>query len=108
MKKKFLFSLPFLILGILIASSYIIPHFSYAFFKKVDTSLLKEAMYYVKLDNNNVQCVLCPRRCVIPDGKRGFCRVRENRNGTLYTLSYGKPVAVHIDPIEKKPLFHVY
>ncbi len=65
-------------------------------------------MYYVKLDNNNVQCVLCPRRCVIPDGKRGFCRVRENRNGTLYTLSYGKPVAVHIDPIEKKPLFHVY
>jgi len=67
---------------------------------------LKEALFYQKLDNKNVQCQLCPRRCFIPNRGRGFCRVRENRDGTLYTLVYGKPVAVHIDPIEKKPLFH--
>ncbi len=67
---------------------------------------LKEALYYEKLDNKLVQCHLCPRNCPIPAGKRGFCQVRENRDGTLYTLSYAKPVAMHIDPIEKKPLFH--
>ena len=69
-------------------------------------SPLKEALFYKKLENKTVQCQLCPRRCVIPAGRRGFCGVRENRNGALYTLSYGKLVAVHIDPIEKKPLFH--
>ena len=69
-------------------------------------ALLKEALFYQKLDNKIVQCHICPRNCVIPPGKRGFCGVRENRNGALYALSYGKLVAVHIDPIEKKPLFH--
>jgi pyruvate formate lyase activating enzyme len=68
---------------------------------------LKEALFYQKLDNKAVQCQLCPRRCVIPDGRRGFCGVRENRGGTLYTLSYAKAVSLNdIDPIEKKPLFH--
>lgn len=67
---------------------------------------LKEALYYQKLDKKTVQCHLCPRNCLIAPGKRGFCGVRENREGTLYTLSYGKTVAIHIDPIEKKPLFH--
>ncbi len=67
---------------------------------------LKEAYFYQKLDNQMVQCQLCPRRCVIAPGKRGFCRVRENRNGVLYSLVYSRPCAVHIDPIEKKPLFH--
>ncbi len=108
MKKKCFIIIPIILLLALILSAHLIPRYSYALFKKTDTSLLKEAMYYVKLDNNKVQCVLCPRRCIIPDGKRGFCRVRENRKGILYTLVYGKPVAVHIDPIEKKPLFHVY
>ncbi|HAJ56874.1 MAG TPA: AmmeMemoRadiSam system radical SAM enzyme [Candidatus Omnitrophica bacterium] len=69
--------------------------------------VLHEASFYFKLDNKQVNCVLCPRRCVIPDGRRGFCGVRENRGGTLYSLVYSKPCAVHIDPIEKKPLFHV-
>ncbi len=68
--------------------------------------VLKEALYYQKLDGLSVQCRLCPRNCVIPEGKRGFCRVRENRGGVLFALSYAKPVALHIDPIEKKPLFH--
>ena len=69
--------------------------------------LAHEARYYFKLDNKTVQCVLCPRRCVIADGKRGFCGVRENRGGILYSLVYGKPCSLHVDPIEKKPLFHV-
>jgi pyruvate formate lyase activating enzyme len=67
---------------------------------------LKEAQYYSELNNKAAQCQLCPRRCVIPPGKRGFCGVRENIQGTLYTLVYGKSVAIHIDPIEKKPFFH--
>jgi len=66
----------------------------------------KEALFYDKLENKAVQCRLCPRNCFIPSGKRGFCGVRENREGALYALSYGKLVALHIDPIEKKPLFH--
>lgn len=66
----------------------------------------KEAYFYEKLDNQFVQCQLCPRRCIIPPGNRGFCRVRENRKGELFSLVYARPCAVHIDPIEKKPLFH--
>lgn len=64
------------------------------------------ARHWVGLDDGAVGCRLCPRRCRIPEGGRGFCRVRENSGGTLYTLSYGHPCAVHLDPIEKKPFFH--
>lgn len=64
-----------------------------------------EARLYNKLEDNLVRCSLCNHRCKIADGKRGICGVRENRGGTLYTLIYGKVVAQHIDPIEKKPLF---
>ncbi len=53
-----------------------------------------------------VKCQLCPRGCLIADGHRGECGVRENRGGRLYTLVYGNPCAVHADPIEKKPLYH--
>ncbi len=68
---------------------------------------LKEALFYQKLENKIVQCKLCPRQCVIPNGKRGFCGVRENRDGILYTMVYAKPVTITLDdPIEKKPLFH--
>ncbi len=66
----------------------------------------REAMYWEQLDNKKVQCHLCPHHCVLNPGQRGICRVRENRKGKLYTLNYGLPCAVHIDPIEKKPLFH--
>lgn len=55
-----------------------------------------------------VRCNLCRRQCLIGEGMRGFCRVRENRKGKLYTLVYGKLVALEVDPIEKKPLFHFY
>jgi pyruvate formate lyase activating enzyme len=68
----------------------------------------KEALFYKKTDGQDIQCHLCPRECVIPDGKRGFCRNRENRGGTLYTLVYGKPAVVDIGPIEKAPLYHFF
>ncbi len=67
---------------------------------------LNEAMFYKKDQGTAVQCLLCPRECVIPDGKRGFCRNRENHDGTLYTLVYGKPAVVDIGPIEKAPIYH--
>ncbi len=54
-----------------------------------------------------MRCELCPRSCRVEKGKRGFCGVRENRGGRYYSLVYGNPCAVHLDPIEKKPFFHV-
>lgn len=68
---------------------------------------LKEARWYETLDEERVQCNLCAHRCKIAPAKRGICHVRENRAGRLYTLVYGRTIASHIDPIEKKPLFHV-
>jgi len=56
----------------------------------------------------HVKCQLCPKGCVISEGHRGDCRVRENRGGKLYTMVYGNPCAVHVDPIEKKPFYHFY
>jgi pyruvate formate lyase activating enzyme len=68
---------------------------------------MKEAMFYEREGDNQVRCGLCRFRCLIGDGARGICAVRENRGGTLYSLVYGRLCAEHIDPIEKKPLFHV-
>ena len=67
---------------------------------------MKEARWYQKLSNSRVRCDLCNHRCIIETGNRGICGVRENRDGKLYSLVYGKLIATHIDPIEKKPLFH--
>lgn len=68
---------------------------------------MKEALFYKKL-KNKVQCHTCPRNCIILEGHRGFCRVRENRENRLYSLVYAKPCSVNIDPIEKKPLYHFF
>lgn len=65
-----------------------------------------EAKFYKNIDEQTLQCELCPNRCRLTDGQRGFCRAREPREGKLYSLVYGKACAVHIDPMEKKPLFH--
>ena len=70
------------------------------------TSSLFEARYYEKLAHRKIRCLLCPRECVIDDLERGYCGVRENRGGVYYSLVYGQVVSAHIDPIEKKPLFH--
>jgi len=67
---------------------------------------MKEAMFYDRLDEKKVGCFLCAHHCIIKEGKRGICSVRENRDGTLYSLVYGKLISMNIDPIEKKPLFH--
>lgn len=66
---------------------------------------MKEALFYKKR-NGNIQCSLCPRGCIIQESKRGFCGVRENRKGKLYSLVYGKLCSMAVDAIEKKPLFH--
>ena len=67
-----------------------------------------EARYYKKLEGGGIECRLCPRHCYITDLERGFCGVRENRDDTYYTLVYGLPCALNIDPIEKKPLYHFH
>jgi pyruvate formate lyase activating enzyme len=68
----------------------------------------KECYLYEQLDGRKVKCATCAWRCTIKEGKRGFCGVRENRNGKLYCLNYGLVSSVNVDPIEKKPLFHFY
>jgi len=70
--------------------------------------VIKEAMLYEKLEDNEVHCSLCAHSCKISSGKRGFCKVRENRGGNLYTLIYGSVSSEAVDPIEKKPLYHFY
>lgn len=67
---------------------------------------MKEAYLYKKLPDKKVQCRNCAHYCLLSPGQRGKCGVRENINGKLYSLVYGKAVAIHLDPIEKKPLFH--
>lgn len=67
----------------------------------------KLSPYFTPLDGGEIQCELCPRRCRVAKGKRGFCRVRENRGGKYYSLVYGNPCVIHLDPIEKEPFFHV-
>jgi len=67
---------------------------------------MHEAMLYEKLENKKINCCLCARRCLINDGGPGFCLVRRNEDGTLFTLVYGKAISACIDPISKKPLAH--
>jgi len=67
---------------------------------------MKEASYYKKLKNKIVKCQLCPRFCTIKEDSRGNCGVRINKDGKLYSLVHGKPCTVHVDRIEKKPLYH--
>ena len=69
--------------------------------------MVHEALLYEKEAENRVRCGLCAHRCRIDPGERGVCGVRENREGTLLSLVYGAIVAENVDPIEKKPLFHL-
>lgn len=66
----------------------------------------KEAKFYDKLDGKSVKCHLCRHHCLIRENQTGICGVRKNMGGTLYTLVYAYPCAIHVDPIEKKPLYH--
>jgi len=67
---------------------------------------MHEALLYKKLSGKKLQCQACNHHCIIQEGRRGICGVRENQKGKLYSLVYGKIIAEHIDPIEKKPLYH--
>ncbi|MEW6457080.1 MAG: AmmeMemoRadiSam system radical SAM enzyme [Acidobacteriota bacterium] len=69
---------------------------------------MKEAMFWEEMGNGKVRCELCRHRCVIYEGKIAVCGVRINKGGKLFSLVYGNPIAMHVDPIEKKPLFHFY
>ena len=76
------------------------------FLRSQERQTRKEARYYRKMADGYVQCELCPRECIVAPGKRGYCEVRENVDGTYYTLVYGRIASAHIDPIEKKPFYH--
>jgi pyruvate formate lyase activating enzyme len=71
-----------------------------------DARFIVEAKFYQKLPNRKIKCKLCPRECTVGDKERGYCGVRENRGGTYYSLVHSRVCAAHVDPIEKKPLFH--
>ncbi|NIO16893.1 MAG: AmmeMemoRadiSam system radical SAM enzyme [Deltaproteobacteria bacterium] len=68
----------------------------------------REAKYYERKQGLEIECLLCPRKCLVGDRERGYCGVRENRAGKYMTLIHSRPCTVHVDPIEKKPFFHVY
>ncbi|MEE9525280.1 MAG: AmmeMemoRadiSam system radical SAM enzyme [Candidatus Woesearchaeota archaeon] len=67
---------------------------------------MKEAKHYKKLQGKKIQCEMCPRKCIVKNGEKGFCKARENKEGKFYSLVYAAPCSVNVDPIEKKPLFH--
>lgn len=67
---------------------------------------MREALLCEKLPDGHIHCFLCSHHCRIAEGKFGFCGVRRHINGVLYSLVFGKPIALQVDPIEKKPLYH--
>ncbi|MBU1112333.1 MAG: hypothetical protein KKH93_00465, partial [Candidatus Omnitrophica bacterium] len=69
---------------------------------------MKEAMLYEKLAQDQVCCQLCAHHCKIAPGQTGICGVRQNKQGTLYSLVYAKAIACQVDPVEKKPLYHFH
>ncbi len=73
-----------------------------------DARFVVEAKFYEKEPFKKTKCKLCPRECVIDDRERGYCGVRENRGGVYYSLVHSRVCAAHVDPIEKKPLFHFH
>lgn len=72
-----------------------------------DEKFIRPAKHWKKIDKNTVRCQLCPNECTLGNKERGACRVRENRDGALYTLVFSRLAAMHVDPIEKKPFFHL-
>ena len=90
-----------------VTSLFGLPETSRAQMAKKGLIKTKLSPYFTSLEGGEIQCELCPHRCRVAKGKRGICRVRENRDGKYYSLVYGNPCAVHLDPIEKKPFSHV-
>ncbi|MFC1461200.1 AmmeMemoRadiSam system radical SAM enzyme [Verrucomicrobiota bacterium] len=69
---------------------------------------MKTALFWHKTESANVQCELCPHHCVLKEGRTGLCRIRHVRDGELKAGGYGLISSLHVDPIEKKPLYHFY
>ncbi len=67
-----------------------------------------ETRYYITEEGQAIRCNLCPHNCLLKNGQSGICRVRKNRDGVLLSENYGKVCSLHLDPIEKKPLYHYY
>lgn len=67
----------------------------------------RQALYQVA-ENGKITCLLCPRECKLSEGQKGSCHTRKVVDGKLQTISYGNPCSIHVDPVEKKPLFHYY
>ena len=84
-----------------------LPSFALAQREKKGLIGTKLSPYFLALNNRRIQCQLCPRECLVANRERGFCGVRENRDGKYYSLVYANPCAVHVDPIEKKPFYHL-
>lgn len=99
--KKNLVGLAIILLGILASIFLVVKGV-----KKTASSQLHEASFYQQLEGGKVQCELCPNRCLLANHQRGLCKDRENIDGKLYSLVYGKPATTAVDPIEKKPFFH--
>ena len=72
----------------------------------MNTTDMKLAKWWRPVEKNKILCTLCPRYCKIGEGQPGFCYIRQNHNGKLYSIGYGKPTGFAIDPVEKKPLNH--
>jgi len=90
--------------GTIVSSATVSPLLVRAF--AGDTEHRFEARWYEKIPDKRVKCKLCPRECLVDDRERGYCGVRENWDGIYYTLVHSNPCTYHVDPIEKKPLFH--
>jgi pyruvate formate lyase activating enzyme len=69
---------------------------------------VKEALYSESRENGRVQCLLCPHGCLLDEGQQGLCSVRINRAGVLYSMNFARVSALHLDPVEKKPLYHFF
>ena len=67
----------------------------------------KLSPFFTPLEDRRIRCELCPQSCEVEEGERGYCEVRENIGGSYYSLVYANPCAVHVDPIEKKPFYHI-
>ncbi len=82
-----------------------LPHYLSEVWAKEGTA--QKALFFKKTKEGAIQCELCFRQCVISEGRRGFCRVRENQKGELRSLVYGRPIGLQIDPIELEPMYHM-
>ncbi len=76
--------------------------------KEFDNNQKEITKYYKKLEKGRVECTLCPHGCILVEGQSGLCNARKNIDGKMQSLTYGKLVAIHIDPVEKKPLYHFH